>query len=123
MRAKMLAAVAVTAGLIGALTTSPSEASFRRLRSHYAPGEVITAYSRFGNGSVSSIVRAGATGWEVKIPHGSWTGCRRSCEETLRVNTVDIFGDDNSLSAGGYGTLQRECGVLGCLGGHYEFSF
>jgi hypothetical protein len=126
MGTKLLAAIPIAAAFaafIAASMPSPSEAGLRRLRSAYTPGEVITAYSRFGNGSISSVVRPGRTGWEVKLPGGAWTGCRRSCEETLRVQTVDIFGDDNSLSSGGYGTLQRECGIFGCLGGYYEFSF
>ena len=85
---------------------------------------MIVAHSRFGNGSVTGIVRPGQYGWEVQLPGGAWTGCRRSCEETLRVQTVDIFGDGGSnLSDGGYGTLQRECGIFGCLGGHFELSF
>jgi hypothetical protein len=123
MRANLLATASLAAALLAVAMASPSDANFRRLRSSYVPGEVITAYSRFGNGSISSVVRPGRTGWEVQLPGGAWTGCRRSCEETLRVQTVDIFGDDNSISSGGYGTLQRECGVFGCLGGSYEFSF
>ena len=126
MGMKLLSTIPIAAAVtvaIAATTAPPSEAGLRRLRSTYTPGEVITAYSRFGNGSISSVVRPGRNGWEVKLPGGAWTGCRRSCEETLRVQTIDIFGDDYSLSSGGYGTLQRECGIFGCLGGYYEFSF
>lgn len=123
MRAKMLAMVPLVAALLTTAATSPSDASFRRLRSNYTPGEVITAYSRFGNGSVSSVVRPAQWGWQVKIPRGAWTYCRRSCEETLRVQTVDYYEGGNSIDDGGYGSLARECGIFGCLGGSYEFSF
>jgi hypothetical protein len=122
MRFRILAAVPVAAALFTVAMSSPSDAIFRRLRSHYKPGEVITAYSHYGNGSIQSVVRPGRYGWQVQLPGGAWTDCRRSCEETLRVQTVDIFGDgDNSLAGGGYGTLTRECGVLGCLSWGFSF--
>jgi hypothetical protein len=119
MRARLFATVPVAAALLVAAMTSPSEAHLRRLRSSYAPGEVITAHSHYGNGVASSIVRPGRYGWEVQLPGGAWTGCRRSCEETLRVQTVDLTADDHSLK--GYGTLSQECGIFGCL--HWEYSF
>ncbi|MBY0559063.1 hypothetical protein [Hyphomicrobium sp.] len=124
MRAKMLAAAAVAAAFTTAIPPA-ADANIGRLRSNYKQGEVITAYSRFGNGQISSVVRrAPKWGWEVQLPGGAWVACRRSCEETLRVQTVDFFGgNDNSISSGGYGTLQRECGIFGCLGGSYTFSF
>jgi hypothetical protein len=124
MRAKMLAAVAAAAAFTTAIPPA-ADAHIGRLRSNYKQGEVITAYSRFGNGQISSVVRrAPKWGWQVQLPRGGWVDCRRSCEETLRVQTVDFFGDnDNSISGGGYGTLQRECGIFGCLGGSYTFSF
>ena len=37
--------------------------------------------------------------------------CRRSCAETLRVETVDFF----ETNAAGSGQLTNECGVFGCL--------
>ncbi len=126
MRAMLLPVVPVVAALLALTAASPSDASgIHRLRSNYKPGEVITAYSRFGNGSIKSVVRPGQWGWQVKLPKsGNWTDCRRSCEETLRVQTVDFYGDgDNSIDSGGYGSLSRECGIFGCLGGSYEFSF
>jgi hypothetical protein len=122
MRFKILAIVPVVAAMVAGATVTPADAMFRRLRSHYKPGEVITAYSQFGNGSIQSVVRPARYGWQVRLPGGAWTDCRRSCEETLRVQTIDIYGDnDNTLSSGGYGTLTRECGVLGCL--NWGFSF
>lgn len=125
MRARMHALLPALAALTAAAAVTPSEATgVHRLRSHYQPGEVIVAESRFGNGAIQSVVRPGRWGWQVRLPGGSWTDCRRSCEETLRVKTVDFYGDgDNSIDSGGYGTLQRECGIFGCLGGSYEFSF
>lgn len=111
--------VVVAAALFAVAAAAPSEAGFRRLRSHYEPGEVIIAQSHYGNGTATSVVRPGRFGWEVKLPGGAWTGCRRSCEETLRVETVDLTENDNSMT--GYGTLSRECGVFGCLG--FEFSY
>jgi len=124
MRAKIWVGIPViAAGLALAALPTPSEATGRRLRTNYEPGQVIVAHSHYGNGSVRSVVRPARFGWQVRLPRGgAWVDCRRSCEETLRVQTVDIFGDgDTSLAGGGYGTLTRECGVLGCL--HWEWSF
>jgi len=73
----------------------------------------VTAHSRFGNGSISAPVRPAREGFQVRLPHGTWVYCRRSCAETLRVETVDIFENQGSLT--GYGTHMNECGIFGCL--------
>jgi hypothetical protein len=70
--------------------------------------------SRFGNGTVSGPVRSSRTGYEVRKPNGTWIACRRSCSETLRVETVDFYETaDGSFT--GYGGLANECGIFGCL--------
>jgi len=76
-------------------------------------GDFVVAVSRYGNGSVSGPVRSTRTGYEVRLPRGTWVACRRSCAETLRVETVDIFENEGSLT--GYGTAMNECGIFGCL--------
>lgn len=76
----------------------------------------ITAHSHHGNGSVKAPYRKTPVGYQIRLPHGTWVYCRTSCRETLRVETVDIWSaviDNGSLI--GAGTLQAECGVLGCL--------
>jgi hypothetical protein len=119
MLARSFVTVAVAGLLLGFTMASPSDA-FRRLRSSYTPGEVIVAHSHYGNGAISSVVRPGRYGWQVRLPGGAWTDCRRSCEETLRVQTVDLTpNDDHEMK--GYGTLSRECGIFGCL--HWEYTF
>ena len=75
--------------------------------------DVVTAESRFGNGSVTAPVRDTTKGPQVRLPGGSWVYCRKSCSETLRVETVDIFENQGSMT--GYGTRMNECGVFGCL--------
>ncbi|MFA5950547.1 MAG: hypothetical protein WC807_09720 [Hyphomicrobium sp.] len=76
-------------------------------------GGYVTAQSRFGNGSITAPVRLARTGYQVRLPRGTWVYCRRSCAETLRVETVDIFEIQGSLT--GYGTRLNECGIFGCL--------
>lgn len=74
----------------------------------------VVAESRHGNGSITGAVREGRRGGlEVQLPGGSWVGCRRSCSETLRVETVDFWENGGSLV--GAGTIQNECGIFGCL--------
>ena len=74
-------------------------------------GGVVVAKSRYGNGAISAIVRQSGLGWEVQLPGGRWAYCRRSCAETLRVETIDFF----ETNAAGAGQLTNECGVFGCL--------
>lgn len=104
-----LAAAIALAALPSVLSTQ-AEARPRRA---YDGIDMVTVDSRHGNGSVSGAVRPGRTGWEVQLPSGSWIGCRRSCEETLRVQTVDLFETDGRMV--GYGTFQNQCGIFGCL--------
>jgi hypothetical protein len=75
------------------------------------PGGVVIAKSRFGNGTMQGQVRHARLGWEVRLPGGRWVYCRRSCSETLRVETVDFF----ESNAAGSGQLTNECGIFGCL--------
>src|SRR5687768_14926478 len=51
---------------------------------------VVVAESRFGNGVVAGPVRWQRLGPQVRLPGGTWVYCRRSCAETLRVETVDF---------------------------------
>jgi hypothetical protein len=103
----------VAAVMLAALGFALDAEATRRLP-QTGPGEIAVAVSRFGNGTVTGPVRLGARGGlEVRLPHGTWVACRRSCSETLRVETVDIF--ENKGDFAGYGTLQNECGIFGCL--------
>ncbi len=70
----------------------------------------VVARSRHGNGSVSGPVRMTSVGPQVRLPGGTWEHCRRSCSETLRVETVDRW--EGPLSGNG---LTKECGLFGCL--------
>lgn len=108
-----VAMVVVAASLAAAL--SPAAHAGRRA---YSPGGYdgdgfTVAESRHGNGKVSGPVRLGRDGYEVRLPGGTWIGCRRSCSETLRVETVDLWENDGRNV--GAGTLQNECGIFGCL--------
>lgn len=95
-----------------AAITCEAEAGGRSTAGGHDNGYVV-AESRYGNGTVSGPVRRVATGYEVRLPGGTWVGCRRSCAETLRVETVDFWENDGRLV--GAGTAQNECGIFGCL--------
>jgi hypothetical protein len=107
-----LASLAISTAMLPVLA-APSQAGHRDYGRGYEDGAVITAHSRHGNGAIEGYVRRGRHAWEVQLPGGTWISCRRSCEETLRVETVDIFETGGRMS--GYGTLQNQCGVFGCL--------
>ena len=68
MLARLFATISVAALLLAVTMISASDAGFRRLRSSYVPGEVITAHSHYGNGTIQSVVRPGRYGWQVKLP-------------------------------------------------------
>ena len=99
------------------MLAAASSADAGSRRNYEEPGGVVTAHSRFGNGSVQGPVRPARYGYEVRLPGGTWVGCRRSCSETLRVQTVDIFENQEGLS--GYGAANNECGIFGCLDVHF----
>jgi hypothetical protein len=97
---------AISAFLLSAI---PAEAG----RRHEPAGDYVVAESRFGHGTVTGAVRNTDLGPQVQLPGGHWEYCRRSCSETLRVQSIDFNeGDDIHI---GKGTLGNECGIFGCL--------
>ncbi len=103
----LLATLAVTA------MATTTEAGWRNDRYVEIENGHTTAYSRFGNGSISASVRSTRKGPQVQLPIGRWTYCRTSCSETLRVQTVDLNEYHNKLV--GRGSFLNECGIFGCL--------
>lgn len=103
---------AVAAGLFAGL--APGDADARKRRAYSEDGYV-TAESRFGNGSVTGAVRATDLGPQVQLPSGHWEYCRRSCSETLRVESIDFNADPDRTRFVGPGGLANECGIFGCL--------
>lgn len=63
----------------------------------------VTAYSTFGQRTVTAPVRPGRWGDEVLIPGGSWVDCEKTCEYTLRRLTVDFWdgvGQNGTITPG-----------------------
>lgn len=111
-------ALALIAGAVpvGIVTSFEAEAGGWHWLEPRPEADVAVAKSRFGNGVVSGPVRTTRVGYEVRKPNGTWVACRRSCSETLRVETVDFYENDGSMT--GYGTAAAECGIFGCLDLH-----
>lgn len=109
LSAAAAASIAVT--VLGSAT--PADATFRSRGSNGGRDGIVVAVSKHGNGSVSGPVRQTRNGLEVRTPGGNWIGCRASCSETLRVQTVDIWENDGRLV--GAGDAANECGIFGCL--------
>jgi hypothetical protein len=82
----------------------------------YASGYVV-AESRFGHGTVTGPVRLSGTGYEVRLPGGTWIACRSSCSETLRVESIDFWENRGA----GRGAIDNECGLFGCLSRSFRF--
>lgn len=102
--------VRIALALAAVAAAIPAEAGWRQ---RAAEGDTAYAVSRHGNGTVSGPVRSVRNGYEVRLPGGTWIGCRTSCSETLRVESIDFFENDGRLS--GYGGLNNECGIFGCI--------
>jgi len=101
-----LSAVLVAASLVLGSTAPPVNAG----RLPPPDGDYVVAHSKHGNGRVVGPVRQTSVGWQVKTPGGSWLDCERSCSETLRVNTVDFW--QNEQGAGEQGAIDQEDGLL-----------
>ncbi|MEO1206597.1 MAG: hypothetical protein AAFV45_09715 [Pseudomonadota bacterium] len=99
--------------LVAAASTTAVNATGYRGDNGLDRGYVI-AESRHGNGSISGRVRPSRLGPQVQLPSGRWEYCRRSCSETLRVETVDFWEG----RADGQSGLSQECGIFGCLDLH-----
>lgn len=92
------------------LMTSLAASTAAQARDGFDRGTgTVTAQSRFGQGTVTGEVRLARFGREVRLPGGTWEACRRSCAETLRVETIDYW------YAHGPGAIAPECGIFGCL--------
>jgi hypothetical protein len=66
-------------------------------------GGVVTGCSSFGKRCISGPTRTGRFGREVRMPGGTWIGCRGSCADTLRDETVDFWTKrDNERPNGGF---------------------
>lgn len=111
--ASALAALAVAASL--PLSVTPADAGRRIYLSRdkgyngLAEGYVV-AESRAGNGTITGAVRDTPRGPQVRLPGGTWEYCRRSCSETLRVETIDFWEARDGRAP--------ECGIAGCIGVH-----
>ncbi|HMN36694.1 MAG TPA: hypothetical protein PKD49_03145 [Hyphomicrobium sp.] len=104
-----IALLALPALFLTGLACTPADARARRV----IEGDYVVAESRFGNGTITGAVRNTSLGPQVQLPSGHWEYCRRSCSETLRVETID-FNENNAQWVGG-GGLANECGIFGCL--------
>lgn len=112
LKTLLLAACAVGCVSVGSALAGDLPRWDRGSRHDKGPMEgYVVAESRFGNGTVSGPVRRVRTGYEVRMPGGTWIQCRRSCSETLRVETVDFWQNRGA----GRDAIDSECGLLGCL--------
>ncbi len=54
-------------------------------------GSSVTTCSRYGKGCISAPTRRGRMEREVRLPGGTWIGCKMDCRETLREEAIDFF--------------------------------
>jgi hypothetical protein len=74
--------------LASATVLLPAAAEARRERD---TGSSVTSCSRYGKGCISAPTRRGNVEREVRLPGGTWIGCKMDCRETLREESIDFF--------------------------------
>lgn len=97
---------AMLASVVTAVFATHAEAG---RRGYAQEGNQVVAESRFGNGTVVGSIRHTRLGRQVQTPGGNWIYCKRSCAETLRVNTVDFWANEQGAGNGAY---DQEDGLL-----------
>lgn len=74
-----------TAGAIAAFAiATPVEAQRGRDR-------VVKACSTYGNGCTSAPVRLTRSGYEFRMPGGTWISCRADCKNAIREDKLDFW--------------------------------
>lgn len=94
-------AIVLATSLIGVAAVSFPRAADAQRRDRGRDSGTVTACSRYGNGCVSGPTRQGPVEREVRMPGGTWIGCKRDCRETLREETVDFFDTLRERAPGG----------------------
>ncbi len=80
----------------------------------------VTARSEFGNGKVRGAVRRARNGRQVQLPGGTWVYCQYSCQDTLRLKTVDFW--ESEEGAGPRNAITAERGLF-YPWLHWEFGY
>lgn len=117
MRAKTILAVAVLGFGLSAAAGGAAFAEWGGRHAADVERGYVVAHSRHGNGSVNGTVRHTSKGAQVQLPGGTWEYCRRSCSETLRVETVDFWEGRQEGQVG----LNQEKGVFGWIDWGFGF--
>jgi hypothetical protein len=81
------ATLAIALAAAGAFVL-PTDASARRDR--HRDGGVV-ACSHYGRGCIRAPVRHGRVERQVRMPGGTWIGCKTNCQRTLREESLDFF--------------------------------
>ena len=102
--------------LLTAAAVIPDFAEARERRQRGPAEDYVVAESKFGRGTVSGPVRMTDQGPQVRLHGGTWIYCRRSCSETLRVESVDFWENQNERNR-----TDNECGIFGCLRRGFAF--
>lgn len=51
----------------------------------------VVACSHYGRGCIRGPVREGRVELQVRMPGGTWIGCKGNCQRTLREEALDFF--------------------------------
>jgi hypothetical protein len=51
----------------------------------------VSACSIYGNGCATVPIRRAAYDYELRMPSGTWVGCRQDCKSALREEVLDFW--------------------------------
>ena len=51
----------------------------------------VSTCSNYGNGCVTVPIRRATYDFELRMPSGSWVGCRQDCKTALREEVLDFW--------------------------------
>jgi hypothetical protein len=81
----VLSTMAVLAGIASGASAARAQTA------HEIMAGVVMTCSIYGHGCTSAPIRRAESGYEFRMPHGTWVGCRTDCRQALREETVDFW--------------------------------
>lgn len=112
-------ALAVIGALVGSFAAVSDASAGSRYAKRYGHGSLafggyhhngmVTAYSKTDFRRLTAPTRRTATGYEVRLPGGTWMPCQISCVYTLQKERLD-FWEDQTNKGLGTGSLGRVLG-------------
>lgn len=91
-----LVCAAAAAALVATFPAAADAAAKKKAKQSRPAQSSVTAVSQYNLQRITAPVRRGQFGDEVRLPGGTWIGCRQDCAGTLRDQTLDWWERNES---------------------------